>query len=166
MHEYEQLEDGPIRDKTMQAITAAAIQQHLNKDLNLTEAAIREDFTAFFSVLHHHLHQLAARSVPLGLHAFGLNPEADTLTLTVLQQLGKPWFDSLKLDHAETMARDNEKSSNHPPINYCTNICLSLKQNNLTGRPCHRQNRNNISPSWRRPHAMPPICRQAMKPPP
>lgn len=114
MHEYEQLEDGPIRDKTMQAITAAAIQQHLNKDLNLTEAAIREDFTAFFSVLHHHLHQLAARSVPLGLHAFGLNPEADTLTLTVLQQLGKPWFDSLKLDHAETMARDNEKIRQSP----------------------------------------------------
>lgn len=114
MHEYEQLEDGPVRDKTIAAITAAAIQQNLHKDLNLAEENIKADFRHFFSLLHHHLHQLAARSVPLGLHAFGLNPEPDTLTLTVLQQLGKPWFDLLNLDHAETMAQDNEKTRQSP----------------------------------------------------
>ncbi len=114
MHEYEQLEEGPIRDNTSQAITAAVIKQNLDKDLGLTEASINADFGQFFSLLHHHLHQLATRSVPLGLHIFGQNPEEDTLTLTVLQQLGKPWFDGLNLDHAETMAQDNEKIRQSP----------------------------------------------------
>lgn len=95
MHEYEQLEAGPVQDKAIEGIQKIVYELHLDKDLNINQEKINQDFASFFKQLHHHLHTLAARAVPLGLHSFGINLDLDLLTLTVMQQLGEPWFDAL-----------------------------------------------------------------------
>ncbi|MDO5680450.1 MAG: cobaltochelatase subunit CobN, partial [Pelistega sp.] len=106
MHAYEQLEKGPVQEQAMVAIKDQVQELHLDKELGTDAAMMDTDFEGFFTLLHHHLHTLAARSIPLGLHSLGHDPDQHLLTLTVMQQLGQAWVEALGSDYAELMAQD------------------------------------------------------------
>ncbi|THT98716.1 cobaltochelatase subunit CobN [Lampropedia puyangensis] len=90
IHEYQQLEEGAVRERTRQQIQDAVMASRMDKDLEWDTACIDADFDGFFNALHDHLHQLANQNIPLGLHTFGQPASDEHRLLTVMQQLGEP----------------------------------------------------------------------------
>jgi len=106
IHQYAQLEDGPVRDRVAGEIVRQARTAHLDADMGWGDEAIAADFTGYYTALHDHLHQLARASIPLGLHVFGA-PSTDAHRLTtVMQQLGPEYLKALGEDPNEAFAGD------------------------------------------------------------
>ncbi|QSL92739.1 cobaltochelatase subunit CobN [Ectopseudomonas toyotomiensis] len=106
IHEYQQLDEGAVREKTAEQIRAAVLEMDMQADLGWDEASMFADFPAFFAALHDHLHELARGATPLGLHTFGKPASAEHRLLTVMQQLGTPYYQALGLDSDEVFAAD------------------------------------------------------------
>lgn len=106
VHEYMQLDEGGVRERTAALIGAAAVDAGIAADMGWTADAIDGDFPAFFQALHDHLHELARSAMPLGLHTFGQPAAAEHRLSTVMQQLGEPYYLALGLDPAEVFADD------------------------------------------------------------
>jgi cobaltochelatase CobN len=92
MHEYVQLDDGAVKDRTARRIRDKTVSAAMDKDLGWTVAQIDKRFDDFLDALHHHLHELSRRSIPLGLHTFGEPSSPDNRLKTVMQQLGEPFY--------------------------------------------------------------------------
>ncbi|GGJ87629.1 cobaltochelatase subunit CobN [Pseudomonas matsuisoli] len=104
IHEHEQLEEGAVRQATEARIEALSLRSGLMADVGWTGSEVRSDFAGFLAAVHDHLHRLAAANAPLGLHTFG-EPAAEELrSVTVLQQLGKPYLAALGIDGDEPLA--------------------------------------------------------------
>ncbi len=95
IHQYQQLDQGAVKDTTASRITDTALNSHLQQDLNWKKAHISTDFPGFLEALHEHMHTLAQANTPLGLHTFGEPASAELRLFTVLQQLGKPYLHAL-----------------------------------------------------------------------
>lgn len=106
IHEYQQLDEGAVRERSAEQIRAAVLASHLQDDLGWSEEAMRQDFPAFLAQLHDHLHGLAGAAMPLGLHTFGVAAAPELRLSTVIQQLGEPYYRALGLDPNELFARD------------------------------------------------------------
>lgn len=106
IHEYQQLEEGAVREQTMACIVEFTLASDLQRDLDWNEADMRADFPAFFSALHDHLHALAEDNMPLGLHTLGLPASPEHRLATVLQQLGEPYRLALGGDLDEPLSSD------------------------------------------------------------
>ncbi len=89
MHDYRSLDDGGVREKTAEAITALCIEAKFCEDMGVTRAEIDADFQAFFDRLHLYLEDLATQNQPLGLHRFGELPEERLVISTLVQMLGQ-----------------------------------------------------------------------------
>lgn len=92
VHEYQQLEEGAVRDATASRIRDAVAAAHMDKDLGWDATRMQADFTGFLIVLHDHLHVLAQDALPLGLHVLGLPADPDHRLSTVMQQLGPDFY--------------------------------------------------------------------------
>ncbi|WP_407700534.1 cobaltochelatase subunit CobN [Steroidobacter gossypii] len=88
LHEYIQLDPGPVRDRTADNMRQLIVEHSFHKDMDWSEQAMRENFDAFLDAFHDHLHGLARQSVPLGLHTLGVSPSPEHRVSTVIQQLG------------------------------------------------------------------------------
>ncbi|HWK49573.1 MAG TPA: cobaltochelatase subunit CobN, partial [Steroidobacter sp.] len=88
LHEYIQLDPGAVRDRTAENMRRMILEHSLHKDMDWTEQAMRENFDGFLAAFHDHLHGLAQRSIPLGLHTLGASPSPEHRLSTVVQQLG------------------------------------------------------------------------------
>jgi len=106
VHEYQQLDDGPIRDATARRLLDLAEANHLDADIGWTRATAEADFPAFFAALHDNLHVVAATVAPMGLHVFGRPAAPEHRLTTVMQQLGQDFYVALGLDPAEVFAGD------------------------------------------------------------
>ncbi len=106
IHQYAQLEDGPVRDRVAGEIVRQARSAHLDADMGWNDAAIAADFAGYYTALHDHLHQLARASIPLGLHVFGDAASDDHRLTTVMQQLGPDYLEALGEDPKEAFAGD------------------------------------------------------------
>ncbi len=106
MHEHAALEDGPVRTQVEARVTEIAIAANLHRDLGWDDAAIPRDFPTFLAALHDHLHDLARAAMPLGLHSFGEAAAPEHRLSTVMQQLGKAYYEALGLDPNEVFAGD------------------------------------------------------------
>ena len=115
IHEREQLDEGAVRDQTDMRLADAVIAANLYKDLQWTEEDVRSDFAAFLPVLHDHLHELAQTATPLGLHTFGLPASPEHRLMTVMQQLGEPYYTLLGIDRTEMFATEAEKLPESEP---------------------------------------------------
>lgn len=112
LHEYMQLDQGAVRDKTAENMRQMIIEHALHEDMDgdWTEATMRKDFDGFLTAFHDHLHGLARVSIPLGLHTFGTPPSPEHRLSTVMQQLGD--------DFASAVAAAQSTSAGspaHPP---------------------------------------------------
>jgi len=106
IHEYIQLDEGAVRDRTAAEIRAIAHKSNMDRDIGWDEARMERDFPAFLAALHDHVHQLAREAMPLGLHTFGEPASAELRLATVMQQLGLPFYRQLDAAPDELFATD------------------------------------------------------------
>lgn len=106
LHEYGQLDEGPVQRRTGERIRTLAGDDGLARDMGWSPERMEQDFPAFLPALHDHLHALAATAMPLGLHTFGEPAAAELRISTVMQQLGEPYYLRLGLDPKEVFAED------------------------------------------------------------
>lgn len=106
IHQHQQLDDGPVKDAVRDQILALAAARSIDADMGWTAATARVDFTAFAAQLHDYLHQVGGAPTPMGLHTFGRPASPDHRLMTVMQQLGRPFFDAVGIDQTETLAED------------------------------------------------------------
>lgn len=97
LHEYQQLDEGAVREATAERIRQIALQTRLLDDMGWDEPRMRANPEQFLQALHDHLHALAQANLPLGLHTFGEPAPAEHRLATVLQQLGEPYLRALEM---------------------------------------------------------------------
>lgn len=114
MHTYQMLDSGPVKVKAGEQLLNAAIEQNLHVDMGWDEEGLSSNPPAFAAALHDHLHELAAASTPLGLHTFGTASAPEYRVMTVLQQLGMPYFDALGVEGDELLALESEQLQQQP----------------------------------------------------
>lgn len=115
VHEYQQLDAGQVRQATAAQLQQMASTSGIASDMGWTAVDMQSRFPAFLQALHDHLHELARRQLPLGLHTFG-EPAADDLRLlTVMQQLGPAYLMALGLDPMEANTGDAGQIRNGVP---------------------------------------------------
>jgi cobaltochelatase CobN len=115
IHEYIQLDDGAVRDRTAAQIRDMVVRTNMHRDMNWDEARMAADFPAFLSALHDHVHDLARHAMPLGLHTFGKPASPEHRLFTVMQQLGEPFYRLLGTAPDEFFAADFKALQDSPP---------------------------------------------------
>ncbi|HEV2574760.1 MAG TPA: cobaltochelatase subunit CobN [Beijerinckiaceae bacterium] len=120
VHEYVQLDDGAVRERTQAELRRLAVATNMHRDMGWSEVAIDKDFPAFLSALHDHLHALAAHAMPLGLHTFGTPAAAEHRLSTVMQQLGEPFYKRVGAEPDEFFARDFSTLKETEPYRFLT----------------------------------------------
>jgi len=103
IHEWEMLDEGPVRRRTEQAIIERVGEGSLYRDLGWTYEQIEEDFIAFEHDLHLYLHELSRDAQPLGLHEFGSHPKEQHLVTTIMQMLGEDYYRALAVDDVDEL---------------------------------------------------------------
>jgi cobaltochelatase CobN len=88
MHQYKQLDQGGVKQKTANQLTKLCFDTNICKDLNWQQAQIDQAFDQFIDALHIHLEDLATANQPLGLHTYGYIPEEILTISTLVQMLG------------------------------------------------------------------------------
>ncbi|MDQ1153976.1 cobaltochelatase subunit CobN [Brevundimonas sp. SORGH_AS_0993] len=106
IHQYLQLDEGAVRDAVGDQILSLAGARHIDADMGWTLARARADLPVFLGELHDYLHQVGGAPTPMGLHTFGRPATPDHRLTTVLQQLGRPYFDALGENETEVLAQD------------------------------------------------------------
>lgn len=106
VHEYQQLDEGQVRDATASQLRALATASGIAGDMGWNALDMQARFPAFLQALHDHLHELARRQLPLGLHTFGEPAAPEQRLLTVMQQLGPDYLRALRLDPQEANTGD------------------------------------------------------------
>ncbi|BBK44316.1 cobaltochelatase subunit CobN [Allostella vacuolata] len=115
VHEHGQLAEGAVRDRAGAGIRQAVAKAGLDRDLGWDEGRMAADFDGFLALLHDHLHELARTAMPLGLHTFGRPAAAPDRLLTVMQQLGEPYYRLLDPDPHELFAAEPERIRQSEP---------------------------------------------------
>ncbi|CAM4126766.1 Cobaltochelatase CobN subunit [Kerstersia similis] len=113
IHEYQQLDEGAAQSVARDKVLEAAQANHMLADLGWDIADARLRFADFVQQLHDHLHELARAAMPLGLHTFGEPAAPAHRLLTVMQQLGEPFYQALGMVDDEWFAQDHTVS---PPV--------------------------------------------------
>ncbi|XPF94715.1 cobaltochelatase subunit CobN [Colwellia sp. RE-S-Sl-9] len=88
MHQYKQLDQGGVKQKTAVQLTKLCFDTNICKDLAWEQERIDQAFDEFIDALHIHLEALATANQPLGLHTFGYIPEQPLTISTLIQMLG------------------------------------------------------------------------------
>jgi cobaltochelatase CobN len=117
MHEWDQLDTGPVRLEVERALIRHVAESDLYRDLGWSAGDIPGDFPAFAHDLHIYLHELARDAQPVGLHVFGVPPAPDMRITTLMQMLGEPFYERLGLeDTAELFVDDYTRLKEMPPF--------------------------------------------------
>ncbi|GAB4355854.1 MAG: cobaltochelatase subunit CobN [Gammaproteobacteria bacterium] len=88
MHQYTQMDDGPVRQRTKRRIVELTGQMNVLADMGWNVEHAEREFDTYLGELHDYLHELSSEHQPLGLHSFGHAPESTLLVTTLLQILG------------------------------------------------------------------------------
>lgn len=114
IHEYEQLDEGMVRERVAVQFREAAIAANLHADLGWSAEQAEADFPGFLQAVHDQLHELARVAMPLGLHTFG-QPASDGHRIsTIVQQLGEPFYTALDVEQEELFVADYAELQENP----------------------------------------------------
>ncbi|WP_134055785.1 cobaltochelatase subunit CobN [Rheinheimera aquimaris] len=101
IHQYQQLDEGEVKQLTLQRLQDTVVNDPIMKDLNWQPEQVNTDTERFISELHVYLHSLAAQAQPLGLHSFATSgPQQQQLT-TIMQMLGNDFIFALGMSEPE-----------------------------------------------------------------
>lgn len=95
LHAWLAQDDGAVKEKIRTEFLAGVRKERIERDLGWTEARIRDDFPAFVTEVHDHLHELARSAQPMGLHTFGQGAGEPWRLATVLMMLGKDFWEGV-----------------------------------------------------------------------
>lgn len=115
IHEYIQLDEGAVRDRTAAQLRDMVVRANIHRDMGWDETKMEADFPAFLSALHDHVHELARHAMPLGLHTFGEPASPEHRLITVMQQLGEPFYRRIGTEPDEFFAIDFKALQESPP---------------------------------------------------
>ncbi|WP_077287223.1 cobaltochelatase subunit CobN [Cognaticolwellia aestuarii] len=123
MHQYKQLDQGGVKQKTAVQLTQLCFDTNICKDLAWEQAQIEQAFDEFIDALHIHLEALATANQPLGLHTFGYIPEQALTISTLVQMLGNDFTArASEFEHeyytASLTGEDNEDDSDNHSHTY------------------------------------------------
>lgn len=118
IHEYQQLDEGAAQAMAQYRILQAAAAAHMLEDLDWQPAEAARRFPEFLQVLHDHLHELSRAAMPLGLHTFGSPAVPEHRLMTVMQQLGEPYYQALGQDDGEWLAADAQAVQQSEPYQF------------------------------------------------
>ncbi|QIB66107.1 cobaltochelatase subunit CobN [Kineobactrum salinum] len=125
LHEWQLLDDGPVRSRTEAAIIASIAEGTLYRDLGWERQRIEADFPAFQHELHLYLHELAVDAQPLGLHVFGSFPDPEHRVSTLMQMLGEDLYNALDLeDPSELFVDDYTQLTGSEPYRFVSRFVL------------------------------------------
>ncbi|MBU2917008.1 cobaltochelatase subunit CobN [Psychrosphaera sp. F3M07] len=114
MHQYKQLDEGGVKQKTAKQIEAKCIEANLCKDIAWDEAQIAADFEGFYDALHTHMESIATANQPLGLHTFGELAETRLLVSTLVQMLGVEFTNlASEFEHDEFVSEEHGSHDDH-----------------------------------------------------
>jgi cobaltochelatase CobN len=118
IHQYQLLDEGAVKAKTREQIIAVTTND-LFKDLNWDAKRAAAEFETFQLQLHDYLHELARQQQPLGLHAFGVSPQADHRMSTTIQMLGSALTEKLPIeDPGELYVEDYRRLQQSEPYRF------------------------------------------------
>ncbi|MEI6893323.1 MAG: cobaltochelatase subunit CobN [Colwellia sp.] len=110
MHQYKQLDQGGVKQKTAEQIVEKCLVTNLCKDIAWQQEQITADYDGFFAELHSHMEALATANQPLGLHTYGHLPEQAQVISTLIQMLGSDFTDhAAEFEHDEYLSRDENE---------------------------------------------------------
>ncbi len=118
VHEWQSLTEGAVRDKTAEAIVAAAVKLHFDRELDTTPAQALADFPGFLRRLHDWLHELALANQPQGMHTFGTTQDERDRVAMVMQMLGKRFIALVDAEADETFAGDYRQMTQSRPYRW------------------------------------------------
>ncbi len=101
IHQYQQLDDGEVKQLTLQRLQDTAVNDPIMKDLDWQPEQISAEPERFISELHDYLHSLAAQAQPLGLHSFATTGPQQQLLTTIMQMLGNDFIQALGIAEPE-----------------------------------------------------------------
>ncbi|WP_181919386.1 cobaltochelatase subunit CobN [Alkalilimnicola ehrlichii] len=107
IHHYEMLDQGPVRERTREAIVETVLNDTLYKDLGWRNRDIRDHFEHFLHDLHDYLHELARAAQPLALHTFGRSADERHILSTVMQMLGDAYYAQIEGVDIDELFVDN-----------------------------------------------------------
>ncbi|MCC5867727.1 MAG: cobaltochelatase subunit CobN [Gammaproteobacteria bacterium] len=144
IHEWEMLDEGPVRASAERSIIERVGEGTIYRDLGWTPEAMAADFIAFEHDLHLYLHELASDAQPLGLHVFGSHPTPERRVAMLMQMLGEPLIDALEVEEPEELFVDDyRKVASTPPWQFVARFVLDGEDpaalNNETLRELARQ---------------------------
>ena len=102
VRDYASLDEGPVRRRVRDEILEHAARMKILEDLKWTAEDARARFDTFRQELHAYLDELSSHVQPLGLHTLGEAASDDHLASTIVQMLGRPLSEALKLTAAES----------------------------------------------------------------
>jgi len=109
VHEWQNLTEGAVRDKTADAILRDAAKLNFDQDVGVNAAQARADFPRYLNKLHDWLHDMALANQPQGMHTFGKTADERYRIGMVMQMLGA--------DYAAAAFHFNQA---HPAFLACT----------------------------------------------
>jgi cobalamin biosynthesis Mg chelatase CobN len=113
MHQYNELDQGLVRERTQQQLLKLTESLSLLKDMGWDKDKANARFDDFIAELHDYLHELGTENQPLGLHTWGQVPENRLLITTLLQILG-PEFAAALREHGTQPSHDPNHSHASP----------------------------------------------------
>lgn len=134
IHQYQQLEEGAVRRQTAESILEQVAAQGMLADLGWEVEQAQQNFADFFVALHDYLHELAADSLPLGLHTFGQPAAAEHRLSTVIQQLGPDYLGAVARATGEHHEMDEPAALDFAELQATTAYRL-LERHLLQGEP-------------------------------
>jgi cobaltochelatase CobN len=114
IHEYQQLDQGMVREQVASRIRDAAFAANLHRDLGWSDQQVERDFPGFLQAIHNQLHELARTATPLGLHTFGQPASDEHRVSTIVQQLGEPFYAALGTNREALFVEDHKQLKNNP----------------------------------------------------
>ncbi len=112
MHQYKQLDEGGVKQKTVQQLKEYCFSTHVCNDIGWNESQVDKDFSGFYRILHQHLEDLSTSNQPLGLHTFGELSKTDYIVTTLVQMLGLE-FSRLANEFEHQYYRNEKEQHSH-----------------------------------------------------
>ena len=95
MLQLENMEQGRVYENTQKQLVSVVMESGFNKDLELSEKQIWEDWQGFIDALHTYLEGVASAAQPLGMHTFGSVAKDEHVLLTIMQILGPEYLQAV-----------------------------------------------------------------------
>ncbi|CAG0957022.1 cobaltochelatase CobN [Methylophilaceae bacterium] len=95
LHAWIAQDEGAVKEKIKADFLQLVRKERIDKDMGWSAERIANEFPAFVTEVHDHLHELARTAQPMGLHTFGRGADEQWRMTTVLMMMGKDFWEAV-----------------------------------------------------------------------